>query len=63
MSDLGMTSAEISPKNGQQKEDKKEEKNQNDQVEMLAREIYTLVRQRFEIERERHGSYYDRRLL
>ena len=41
----------------------KSEENIPDHLDALAREIYTLVQQRFEIERERHhGLYYSGRL-
>ncbi|MEG3983366.1 hypothetical protein QUA08_21635, partial [Microcoleus sp. T3B2] len=43
------------------KEEKKEEELTTDKVEILAREIYPLLRQRLEIERERHGFYYSYR--
>ena len=43
--------------------DNKSEENITDHIDALAREIYTLVRQRLEIERERHhGLYYSGRL-
>lgn len=42
---------------------KESEKEQTDCVEALAREIYSLLRQRLEIERERYGSYYSHSLL
>ncbi|WP_445247275.1 hypothetical protein, partial [Microcoleus sp. OTE_8_concoct_300] len=45
------------------KEEKKEEEQKTDKVETLAREIYGLLRQRLEIERERHGFYYNPRYL
>jgi hypothetical protein len=43
--------------------EKKPENKQTDRVEALAREIYSLLRQRLEIEKERYGSYYSHRLL
>ena len=43
--------------------EKEPEKKQTDRVEALAREIYSLLRQRLEIEKERYGSYYSHRLL
>jgi len=43
------------------KEEKKDEEQTTDKVEILAREIYGLLRQRLEIERERHGFYYNHR--
>jgi predicted Mrr-cat superfamily restriction endonuclease len=42
-----------------QEDSKNEDSNS---LEMLALEIYGLVRQRLEIERERHGNYYSDRL-
>ncbi len=46
-----------------ERDENKYEKNVSDHLDALAREIYTLVRHRLEIERERHhGLYYSGRL-
>ncbi|MDJ1184942.1 hypothetical protein, partial [Roseofilum casamattae] len=49
---------------GVKQEEKEEEKEEDktDNVELLAREIYQLVRQRFQIEQERYGPSYSGRL-
>ncbi|MCF3607018.1 hypothetical protein L2E81_10505 [Planktothrix agardhii 1033] len=62
-SNLGLEEHQLSSAIIAQKEETKQAETKTDQVEVLAREIYGLVRQRFEIERERQGSSYDRRLL
>ena len=40
-----------------------DEQDETDLMEILAREIYHLLRQRLEVERERQGGYYSNRLL
>ncbi len=62
-SNLGLEYHQSSSASVAQKEETKQAETKTDQVEVLAREIYGLVRQRFEIERERQGSSYDRRLF
>ncbi|MGL5134741.1 MAG: hypothetical protein ACRC78_19600 [Planktothrix sp.] len=62
-SDIGLEESQVSLISEAKKEETKQAETKTDQVEILAREIYGLVRQRFEIERERQGSSYDRRLF
>ncbi|SKB15631.1 hypothetical protein PL11201_770001 [Planktothrix sp. PCC 11201] len=62
-SNIGLEDSRVSLISEAQKEETKQAETKTDQVEVLAREIYCLVRQRFEIERERQGSSYDRRLF
>ncbi|HEY9866386.1 MAG TPA: hypothetical protein V6D21_19600 [Candidatus Obscuribacterales bacterium] len=62
-SNIGLEKSQVSLISEAQKEETKQAETKTDQVEILAREIYGLVRQRFEIERERQGSSYDRRLF
>jgi hypothetical protein len=54
---------DISSQESVEQDENKYEENVLDHLDALAREIYTLVRQRLEIERERHhGLYYSGRL-
>ncbi|WRH67992.1 MAG: hypothetical protein RSE13_06805 [Planktothrix sp. GU0601_MAG3] len=54
-SNIGMEESRVSLISEVHREETKQAETKTDQVEVLAREIYGLVRQRFEIERERRG--------
>ncbi|OJJ16207.1 hypothetical protein BI308_23770 [Roseofilum reptotaenium AO1-A] len=43
-------------------EEEEKEEDKTDVVELLAREVYGLIRQRLTIEQERYGSFYSGRL-
>jgi aminopeptidase C len=61
---MGILTQHLTTDSTQEQQEVAEEKKEDetlDHVEALAREIYGLLRQRLETEKERHGfSYYNR---